>query len=76
MRVRYMGGMSFIPFVNPPPKGKKGAPAPEQFVPTKEQLDEMDSSKQSLQGCAQIFRTCLSGFLHAASNSHPLRIHI
>jgi len=45
----YMGGMTFIPFVNPPPKGKKGAPPPEQYVPTQEQIDEMDSSKKALQ---------------------------
>ena len=39
--VPYMGGVTFIPFVNPPPKPKKGAPAPAQFVPTKEQIAEL-----------------------------------
>ena len=39
--VPYMGGVTFIPFVNPPPKPKKGQPAPAQFVPTKEQIAEL-----------------------------------
>ena len=39
--VPYMGGVTFTPFVNPPPKPKKGAPAPAQFVPTKEQIAEL-----------------------------------
>ena len=44
----YMGGVSFVPFVNEMPKPKKG-PAPPQYKPTPEQIKEMDSGKADLQ---------------------------
>ena len=42
----HMGGISFIPFVHAKVAPKKG-PKPEQFVPTPEQLAEMDSGAPS-----------------------------
>jgi hypothetical protein len=50
----HMGGVTFIPFVSALPVPKKG-PKPEQFVPTQEQLKEMDSGahfRQTLRGPA------------------------
>ena len=44
----YMGGVSFIPFVTTMPKPKKG-PAPPQYVPTKEQIAELDEGRTELQ---------------------------
>jgi len=44
----YMGGETFIPFVNQMPKPKKG-PAPVQFVPTAEDIAELDEGRMELQ---------------------------
>ena len=49
--VEYMGGATFIPFVTTMEKiyGKpKKGPSPPQFVPTPEQITEMDEGKTEL----------------------------
>ena len=43
----FMGGVSFIPFVAPPPKGKKGSPPPPQYVPSAAEAEGMSEAGRS-----------------------------
>ena len=66
----YMGGVSFIPFVTTMPKPKKG-PAPPQYVPNKEQIDELDEGKTELQAYMDKISPAISAALNTIAKERP-----
>lgn len=75
----YMGGVDFIPFVNPPPpppKAKKGAPpppAPVQHVPTEAELAEMRGPRAALQSYMDKFTPELNAALNVIAREKPAK---
>jgi len=66
----HMGGITFIPFVAPPEVPKKG-PKPEQYVPTPEQIAEMDAGKTELQGYMDKIVPTLNEALNTLAKERP-----
>ena len=66
----YMGGVSFIPFVTTMPKPKKG-PAPPQYVPTKEQIAELDEGRTELQAYMDKIAPAISKALNQIAKERP-----
>jgi len=66
----YMGGVSFIPFVNPMAK-EKGKPAPTQRVPTAEELAGMSKGTDELQGYMDTLMPTLNEALNTLASSRP-----
>ena len=72
--VEYMGGATFIPFVTTMEKiyGKpKKGPSPPQFVPTPEQIAEMDEGKTELAAYLKQVMPTLNAALNTISKTRP-----
>jgi len=66
----YMGGVSFIPFVNPPPKPAKGKTA-KQRVMSKAEIDEMEAGKKELQSYMDAIIPTLNSALNTIARERP-----
>lgn len=73
----FMGGVDFIPFVNPPPpppkpkKGEAPKPPPVQHVPTEAELAEMRSPRAALQAYMDSFTPDLNAALNTIARDRP-----
>ena len=65
-----MGGISFMPFVQNPPKPKKG-PAPVQHVPTDAERAEQDAGRQGLQNYMDGILPQLNAALNTLARERP-----
>ncbi len=70
---KYMNNVSFIPFVNNPPKPKKGATPPVQHVPTAEELEAMRGDRHQLQKYMDAIEPQLNAALNAIARDRPER---
>jgi seryl-tRNA synthetase len=66
----YMGGITFMPFVQNPPKPKKG-PAPVQHVPTDAERAEQDAGRQDLQNYMDGILPQLNAALNTLARDRP-----
>jgi copper chaperone CopZ len=73
----FMGGIDFIPFVNPPPpppkpkKGEAPKPPPVQHVPTEAEIAEMRGPRAALQAYMDAFTPELNAALNAIARDRP-----
>jgi len=68
---QYMGGITFIPFVQPPAKPAKGKPAPLQHVPTEAELKEINAGKDELQEYMNSILPTLNSALSTLAKERP-----
>ena len=68
----YMGGVTFMPFVHPPPKGKKGSPPPAQYVPSAEEVEGMNAAgRDDLLGYLRPHMPAINAAMNAVARDRP-----